>query len=109
MNAYEQRNMMNDATLEKVVGGDGACGMFSFSGLVDESSAVIGENYYVVFDDEEGWSYGTLTEVCRSNNGIGIRSRYVFQLHEVNGCKVERQEIYKTGSVMLYKNCTVSG
>lgn len=102
-------NMMEDSKLEEAAGGNVTMGNRLFSGYVDGPAAIPGQNYFIVLNDGRNWTYGTLLDNSdRDIFGSKCERQFNFQLHMINGDRVEVPQRYKSSYVSLYRNCFTS-
>ena len=66
-----EKNQIEDQKLEVVTGGDNVTRKINghvFSGHVTKYKGVVGENYYITFDHQNEWYYGTLLKTWEKQN-----------------------------------------
>lgn len=103
----KEKNMLNDTQLETVAGGDAVVGGCRFSGPVGMYSAVVGQWYYIVWNDGR-WSYGRLYRTAEEDRWCGACTQRVhyFDITITNG-KEEYSNRWMNGEdVQLYTTMT---
>ena len=86
---------LSDEQLEEVTGGTRTVRNMLFYGHVGKYDGIVGQRYYVVYDDFDEWFYGTMLRTYEADELFHTRRTHLFSIILNNGYNVESRGITK--------------